>query len=254
MAHAQPPQLPPPKIYWPCACEASSDLLSFLSERRGAPVRIIPPKQAQHRERLKLAQANADSVLASSGESAQRMDLRLRALQHALLLPDYPQQIECVDISNWQGEQATGAVVVFQAGKPAKTEYRHYTIQGPHEPNDYFMMYETLMRRYAKHPVPQLLLVDGGKGQLQVALRVIADLRLPQFPVAAIAKGRSKGPDRIFLPNRKNALSLKSGSPVLLLLENIRDAAHRFGVTYVRQKMRKARVKPVQKGKRRPTN
>lgn len=240
----QPPQLPPPKIYWPFTREASAELLAFLSERRATPVRIISPKQSQHRNRLKLAQANADSVLASSGETAQRMDLRLKALQQALQLPEYPQRIECVDISNWQGEQAVGAVVVFEAGKPAKSEYRHYNIQGPHEPNDYYMMYETLMRRYAKYPVPQLLVVDGGKGQLQVALRVVADLRLSEFPIAAIAKGRGKGPDRIFLPNRKNALALKAGSPVLLLLENIRDAAHHFGVSFVRHKMRKARVKP----------
>jgi excinuclease ABC subunit C len=181
-------------------------------------------------------------MLASHGSDRDRLDQGLRAVERALQLPQYPFQVECIDISNWDGEQAVGAIVVFQEGKPAKSEYRHYNIQGPHTPNDYAMMVETLTRRYAKHPVPQLLLVDGGRGQLQMALRVIEDLRLPSFPVAAIAKGRGRGPDRIYLPNRKNPLPLKSGSVALLLLQRIRDAAHRFGNRFVRHKMRRARV------------
>lgn len=182
------------------------------------------------------------ALMAGHGEDAEKLDHALRALEHLLQLPQYPFQIECIDISNWDGEQAVGAIVVFQEGKPSKSEYRHYNIQGPHQPNDYAMMYETLSRRYAKHPVPQLLLVDGGKGQLQVAVKVMQDLRLAPFPVAAIAKGRGKGPDRIFIPNRKNPLPLKSGNPSLLLLQRIRDAAHRFGNSFVRHKMRRVRV------------
>lgn len=233
----------PPVIYWPFDTPHTQALAQVLSERRGARVEVRHPRRGKKREFLRLAQANADSVLATRGDDADRLDHTLTATEHALHLPQYPYQIECIDISNWDGEQAVGAVVVFQEGKPAKSEYRHYNIQGPHQPNDYAMMYETLSRRYAKHPVPQLLLVDGGKGQLQVATRVIQDLRLPVFPVAAIAKGRGKGADRIFIPNRKNPLPLKSGNPVLLLLERIRDAAHHFGNSFVRHKMRKARVK-----------
>lgn len=233
----------PPVIYWPFDTPHTPAVAQLLTERRGGRVVIRHPQRGKKREFLKLAQANADSVLATRGSDADRLDHTLMAMERALHLPQYPYQIECIDISNWDGEQAVGALVVFQEGKPAKTEYRHYNIRGPHEPNDYAMMYETLSRRYAKEPVPQLLLVDGGKGQLQVAMRVIQDLRLAAFPVAAIAKGRGKGPDRIFLPNRKNPLSLKSGNPVLLLLERIRDAAHHFGISFVRHKMRKARVK-----------
>lgn len=266
----------PPVIYWPFETPHSDALAQLLSERRGGRVKICHPQRGKKREFLKLAQANADSILATRGSVADRLDHTLLAMERALHLPQYPYQIECIDISNWDGEQAVGAVVVFQEGKPAKAEYRHYNIRGPHEvvmgasvapppgkavqvppsapqggcslqdsthfKDDYAMMYETLSRRYAKEPVPQLLLVDGGKGQLQVAMRVIQDLRLAEFPVAAIAKGRGKGPDRIFLPNRKNPLSLKSGNPVLLLLERIRDAAHHFGNSFVRHKMRKARV------------
>lgn len=242
LQYYQAPVLPPPVIYWPFDETHSDALAQLLSERRGGRVEICHPKRGKKREFLKLAQANADSILATRGSVADRLDHTLLAMERALHLPQYPYQIECIDISNWDGEQAVGAVVVFQEGKPAKAEYRHYNIRGPHEPNDYAMMYETLSRRYAKEPVPQLLLVDGGKGQLQVAMRVIQDLRLAEFPVAAIAKGRGKGPDRIFLPNRKNPLSLKSGNPVLLLLERIRDAAHHFGNSFVRHKMRKARV------------
>lgn len=185
------------------------------------------------------------AFMAGHGEDEDRQGHALQALERALHLSQYPYQIECIDISNWDGEQAVGAIVVFQDGKPAKSDYRHYNIQGPHQPNDYAMMYETLSRRYAKHPVPQLLLVDGGKGQLQVALKVIDDLRLPVFPVAAIAKGRGKGPDRIFIPKRKNPLPLKAGNASLLLLQRIRDAAHHFGNSFVRHKMRRARVRVV---------
>jgi excinuclease ABC subunit C len=242
LQYYQAPLAPPPVIYWPFAVQPSPSVEQLLSERRGSKVTIHHPRRGQKREFLKLAQANADSILASRGADGERLDHTLRALERALHLPQYPYQIECIDISNWDGEQAVGAIVVFQEGKPAKSEYRHYNIRGPHQPNDYAMMYETLTRRYAKHPVPQLLLVDGGKGQLQIALKVIQDLRLALFPVAAIAKGRGKGPDKIFLPNRKNPLPLKAGNPVLLLLERVRDAAHHFGNSFVRHKMRKHRV------------
>ncbi len=237
------PMRPPPIIYWPFDTSHSQALAQLLSERRGGRVDIRRPLRGKKREFLTLAQTNADSVLATKGADADRLNHGLMAMERALHLPQYPHRIECIDISNWDGEQATGAVVVFQEGKPAKSEYRHYNIKGPHRPNDYAMMYETLSRRYAKEPVPHLLLVDGGKGQLQVALRVIQDLRLLSFPVAAIAKGRGRGPDKIFLTNRKNHLPLKSGNPVLLFLQRIRDAAHHFGNSFVRHKMRKTRTR-----------
>ncbi|PIR20882.1 MAG: excinuclease ABC subunit C [Deltaproteobacteria bacterium CG11_big_fil_rev_8_21_14_0_20_47_16] len=243
LQYYQPPITPPPVIYWPFEVAPSKDLEQLLTERRAGRVSIRHPKRGQKRELLQLAQANADAVLASRGSDEDRLNQSLRSIERALHLPQYPFQMECIDISNWDGEQAVGAVVVFQDGKPAKSDYRHYNIRGPHEPNDYAMMYETLARRYAKQPAPQLLLVDGGRGQLQIALRVIEDLRLSPFPVAAIAKGRGKGSDRIFLPNRKNPLPLKSGNPALLLLQRIRDAAHHFGNSFVRHKMRKKRVK-----------
>ncbi len=238
----QSPILPPPVIYWPFEGTPPQALEQVLSERRGSKVSIHLPLRGKKRDFLKLVQTNADSVLASRSDDGDRLDHTLRAMERALHLAHYPYQIECIDISNWDGEQAVGAIVVFQEGKPAKSEYRHYNIKGPHEPNDYAMMYETLTRRYSNHPVPQLLLVDGGKGQLQIAVKVMQDLRLASFPIAAIAKGRGKGPDRIFIPNRKNPLPIKAGTPVLLLLERIRDAAHRFGNSFVRHKMRKARV------------
>lgn len=242
LQYYQPPVLPPPMIYWPFENAPVQALEQVLSERRGNKVVIHYPRRGKAREFLKLAQVNADSVLSSRGNDEDRLNNILQAVERALHLPQYPYQIECIDISNWDGEQAVGAIVVFQEGKPAKSDYRHYNIQGPHQPNDYAMMYETLARRYTNHPVPHLLLVDGGKGQLQVAMKVIEDLRLNPFPVAAIAKGRGKGPDRIFLPNRKNPLPLKAGAPALLLLERVRDAAHQLGNSFVRRKMRKART------------
>ncbi len=158
------------------------------------------------------------------------------------MLPRTPDVIECLDISNIQGREAYGSLVTFVTGEPDKSYYRLYRIQSIDTPNDYQMMREVLERRFRpprmdelareRRPDPDLLLIDGGKGQLNLAQRVLADLGLVGLPVAAIAKGASKGraTDDVYLPGRLNPLKFSKGSKELLLLMRIRDEAHRFGI------------------------
>jgi excinuclease ABC subunit C len=140
--------------------------------------------------------------------------------------------VECYDISNISGKHPTASRVVFIDGKPDKSHYRHYKIKSPDEPNDYLMMREVLMRRFGgvvgagfkpaptEGTLPDLLLIDGGKGQLGIALQVLKEFHLEHIPVVGIAKGSEKGEEKFFIPGRKNALKLKTGSPELHFLQH----------------------------------
>lgn len=192
-----------------------------------------------------------------TGEKAARVEAKrkdpmgdklLSDLQRRLRLVLKPAVIECVDISNFQGKEAVGALVCFKDGKPFKNRYRKFKIRLTEGPNDYAMMSEVLSRRFKralgaesetekiKWELPDLLLVDGGKGHLNIAKKILADLGLHTLAVAAIAKAK-KGEvaDKIYIPGRKNPLSFLKNSPELLLLMRIRDEAHRFGITYHRK-------------------
>lgn len=175
-------------------------------------------------------------------------DKLLFNLQEKLQLAIKPSVIECVDISNWQGKEAAGALVCFAEGKPWKNRYRKFRILAPARPDDYTMMQEVLSRRFKrmldartpeekqKWELPDLLLVDGGKGQLAVAQRILADLGLHALATAAIAKAKQgEAGDKIYIPGRKNPVGLKPGSKELLYLMRIRDEAHRFGIAYHRK-------------------
>ena len=160
----------------------------------------------------------------------------------ALHLRTEPHVIECVDISNIQGRAASGAVVSFIDGAPFKSRYRLFNIQLIGKPNDYAMMFEVLKRRY-KHEqwgVPDLLLVDGGRGQLSIAIKALHDLDV-LTPIVAIAKikgSHKKSSDEamVFLPNRVNPVKFRRGDPALLYLIRIRDEAHRFGISHYRRR------------------
>ena len=155
-----------------------------------------------------------------------------------------PQRIECVDISNISGQQAVGSLVCFVGGQPEKKLYRHYKIKTVEGPNDYAMMAEVLKRRFdpAKDPaLPDLLLLDGGKGQLNMARQVMEDLALTgRFDLAGIAKERQEEGEKLFRPGRKNPILLDRHSQLLLYLMRIRDESHRFGITFHRKLRHKA--------------
>jgi excinuclease ABC subunit C len=166
----------------------------------------------------------------------------LKDLQERLHLRAYPARICCFDISNIQGTSAVGSMVYFEDGRPAKDGYRRFRIRDVHQPDDYAMMYEVLSRYLAKakerEKLPDLIMVDGGKGQLNVLERAFADTGVTEVDAAALAKGRlneitgQMEEDKVFLPHRKNQVVFQKQSQTLFLLQRIRDEAHRFAITY----------------------
>lgn len=236
---------PPPEILLPCEPQDSETLRGILEERRGHAVHLRSPKRGEKSKMVLLAEENAKQW--GLTKTKVEIDLTME-LQGALQLEIPPHMIECVDISNLQGKEAVGSLVCFEEGRPQKNRYRKFKVHFTQEPNDYLMMFEVLSRRFRRvitaatpeekmrWSPPDLLLVDGGKGQLSVAQKVLSDLGMHSQAVAAIAKAREgEKADKIYIPGRKNPLALKPNSPLLLYLMRLRDEAHRFGIAYHRR-------------------
>jgi excinuclease ABC subunit C len=236
----------PHEVLLPTALEDQPLLSEWLSEKKGAPVQVLAPQKGEKRRLVEMAGKNAEHAFKTRVSESEALDQTLRELQEKLHLPRPPHRIECFDISNLFGTLAVGSMVSFQDGKPDPGRYRHYKVLGPSFPDDYAMLYEVLKRRYQKvaeePPAPDLLMVDGGKGQLHVALTVLRELGLKNLSAIGLAKDRetgsgkdrksSPGSDKIYLPGRKDPLLLPSHSLALRYLQRIRDEAHRFAVTY----------------------
>jgi len=238
----------PARILLPHPLAEQAMVQEALCERKGLPVKLIIPLRGERRHLVELAQENArielDLELARVGEQDERAREALAELAQALGLPDPPRRIECYDISNIMGREAVGSMVVFTGGTPDKGSYRRFKIHGEEAPNDYAMMREVLARRLRAAAVsdkfaalPDLLLVDGGKGQLNLALEALADLGL-SLPAAALAKEH----EDIYLPDRPNPVVLPRSSKALALLQRVRDEAHRFALAYHRS-LREKRVR-----------
>ena len=177
------------------------------------------------------------------------METLLESLEKHLELPGAPRRIECYDISNFQGSLAVGSMVSFEDGKPVRDRYRKYRIQTVVGADDFRCMKEVLKRRLERGikdgDLPDLVLVDGGKGQLSSALKVLKEIGLSSLPVAALAKERRRKQttERIFLPGRKNPIALAQDTPESLYLQRIRDEAHRFAIRYHRELRRRDAMK-----------
>jgi excinuclease ABC subunit C len=217
---------------------------------KGQKVKILRPKRGEKTKLLEMAIHNAESELQGliAARSAE-MDLLMR-LQKKLNLSRLPQRIECFDNSNISGVEAVASMVVFEKGRAKKSAYRRFTIKTVDENDDYAYMAEVLNRRLKNshlkqnsEPLPDLLMVDGGKGQLNIALAVIKELALEgQFQIIAIAKkDEKKGEtrDKIFMPGRTNPILFGKDADLLLFLQRIRDEAHRFAIIFHRKRRRK---------------
>lgn len=201
-----------------------------------------------------LADAGATLVEALEARLASRagVQARMAAVQQALGMAQPPLRMECFDISHTAGERAVASCVVFQAGVAAKSFYRRFHIDGIAPGDDYAAIHQALLRRYRRvmkgeTPLPDLLLIDGGRGQLAQAIAALEELECPPPAIAAIAKGpeRKPGQEQIFLPGRRTPLILASDSPGLHLIQQIRDEAHRFAVAGHRGRRAKARSTSV---------
>ena len=240
----------PAEILVPMDVEDGELLAEVLRERRGRKVTLHCPKRGEKLRLVEMASKNAEDSARARRAAAERNASGLMTLEKKLRLPAVPARIECVDISNIGGTDAVGSLVVFDDAEPNRSRYRRYRIKLVSGTDDYAMMKEVLTRRYKRalveNDLPDLLIVDGGKGQLSVALDVLRGLGLTGLSVAALAKpSREAEHDRVYLPGRKNAVTFPASSSALHLLQQIRDEAHRFAVTYHRKLRKRSRLHSV---------
>jgi len=233
----------PEEIILPVEIPELEQVHTWLEWRRQGPVRLVTPRLGEKAKLVEMCAKNAHLLLQELKLQKMKAKLKLPhsvvALQRDLRLAKPPRRIECFDISNIQGTDAVAAMVTFEDGRPKKSDYRKFKIRGQQTPDDFAMMAEAVERRYAgslaqKLPLPDLILVDGGKGQLHAALEVLNRLKL-DLPIAALAKRL----DEVFVPGAADAQNIPRTSSGLKLLQQLRDEAHRFGVTFHRNLRRK---------------
>jgi len=235
----------PREVLLPLQIDDAEVLAETLSARRGRRVRILHPKRGAKRHMVEMAVRNAEQAEDAAAVGEEKRAREMAALQELAGLGRLPRRIECFDISTTQGREAVGSMVVFQDGDPEKSSYRHYRIRSVEGQDDFAMMAEVLKRRYAEGDAPNgrtpnLILVDGGAGQLTAAERALAELDGGAFDLAALAKARRAGGrqlrrERLFLPGRADAVIIPDNSSALHLLVRVRDEAHRFAVSYHRK-------------------
>ncbi|MDO5295173.1 MAG: excinuclease ABC subunit UvrC [bacterium] len=260
-------QRPPQRIIVGTLPSESEQIAQWLSDRRGRSVRLTSEQRGLRQRILHMALNNAQEHLRQELNSPSQPLVRRQALsdlREALGLTGYPWRMECYDISNTQGKQPVASMVVFEQGLPRRAHYRHFRIQGLDTPNDFAMMKQTLQRRFAHlfpdakeeiqplgtgkrwqrlrgkaavsseslETIPDLLIIDGGKGQLGVAVEVLEQYGL--LGTVAVA-GLAKQNEELYLPGQSFPVTLDTNSPAYLLVTHIRDEAHRFAITFHRQ-------------------
>jgi excinuclease ABC subunit C len=246
----------PEEILLPFEIQDQSSIEDYLKGRE-KKVRLSVPKKGRKKKMVDMACKNASLSLKQSMEKRGQAENLLKGLQEKLHLRHFPGRIECFDISHFQGSSTVASQVVFVNGEPEKESYRKYHIKEVSGPDDFKSMYEVLSRRFTsknQKELPNLLVVDGGQGQLSQALLVLQELSLEgAFDVVGLAKSRvqdsaqernlERSDERVFLPNRKNPVHLKSGDPSCHLMERVRDEAHRFAITFHRSQQKKRLLK-----------
>ena len=235
----------PPEILLPFLPEDELLLTERFSDLSGRTVNLTVPRRGDRLRLIDMAEANARQIFEERDNKEQSWQSLSRILQKKLHLDRPADRIECLDISNIGGKLAVGSLVCFEHGEPSSRDYRHYKIRTVEGPDDYAMMAEVLERRFTKameeSSLPDLFIVDGGKGQLGVAMRVAHDLGITEdLDWIGIAKEKEDEGEKLFKPGRKNPILLPPHSPVLLFLMRIRDEAHRFGITFHRKLRQKS--------------
>ncbi|MEO6749355.1 MAG: excinuclease ABC subunit UvrC, partial [Casimicrobiaceae bacterium] len=238
----------PPTIIVPDA-EDTLALGEVLSLQAVHSVDIVTNPGGERRVWLTMAAQNATLAIAQRLAQKATQEDRLGALQHALGLPPTAQRIECFDVSHTMGERAVASCVIFDKLAMRNSEYRKFNVSPVQRGDDYAAMREALVRRYSRivageYPPPDLLVIDGGKGQVNIAAEVLMEQGLHGVPIIGIAKGpeRKAGEEDIVFPGRDDVLNLPSDHPGLHLLQQIRDEAHRFAIQGHRARRAKART------------
>ena len=240
----------PDEVLVPILPEGADGVADWLTELRrranskARRVELLAPSRGPRRKLLEMAEQNAAHAFAEKQRAREDVEERLRRLQERLRLPHLPRRIECCDISHLGGQDTVGAIVALHDGMPDKARYRSFRLKLAHPGDDYGAMHEVLTRRFRRGrdaaseaeeawALPDLFVVDGGRGQLGVALAAASDLGIEGLAIVGLAKERErpgveKVVDRVYLPGQKNPIPLKPNSPELFMLARVRDEAHRF--------------------------
>jgi excinuclease ABC subunit C len=239
----------PDEILLPVELEDSEVREEYLRENKGKRVSIFSPQRGDKKELVEMARQNARQSFSERHDQEKARETMLQELQLRLRLRNYPQRIECFDISMLHGAHAVGSMVTFVNGEPDKSRYRHYrirSIDASSGGDDFGMMLEVLKRRFTRgkseEDLPDLVVVDGGKGQLAMALAAMAEVGVKGVEAVGLAKMRvqsaprsaeiERSEERVFLPRQSNPVILKRNSNALFLLQRVRDEAHRFAITH----------------------
>ena len=247
----------PDEVLLPIELEDQAVRAEYLSERKGRRVELYRPQRGDRVRLLEMARENAANGFRERRDGDRQYERISDELRRALHLRNAPKRIECVDISTFQGGLSVGSLVAFDEGRPDKTGYRRFRIKSVVGQDDFAMMFEVLRRRFARakrdNQFPDLLVVDGGKGQLNVALAVLEELGIDQVDAVGLAKMRvvraarattiERSDERVFLPGRANPVVLRRNANALFLLQRLRDEAHRFAITYHRALRGKERLR-----------
>ena len=238
----------PDEILLPCALTNEVSVINALSARRGGKVEVHAPQRGIKHRLVNLAHLNARQQFVTRFAAEERHEEVLRALKERFFLSQIPRRIECVDISNFQGSDIVAGIVSFFDCVPDKEAYRKYTIGGKGKPDDFASIYEVVSRRLARgleeESLPDLLVIDGGAGQLAMALRARDELGI-SLDIISIAKLRliedeaktpRYKPERIFVEGQSESIPLDSADPVTHFLQRLRDETHRFAITFHRAK------------------
>jgi excinuclease ABC subunit C len=247
----------PDEILLPVTIRDAAVRAEYLTERRGKKVTVLAPQRGDKVRLVEMARENAREGFARRREAAAEGSRQVAELQRKLRLRTPPRRIECVDIATFQGGETVGAVVAFVDGQAWKDGYRRYRLRSVVGTDDFASVAEVLSRRFRagerRDPLPDLLVIDGGAGQLAAARAVLGEVGLAELPVIGLAKERvareptaremARRPERLFLPGRKNPVVLRTNSTALFLLQRARDEAHRFANTYHRHLRDRARLR-----------
>ena len=234
----------PREVYVSGSVDDQETIQEWLDERAGGTVTIKVPQRGDKAQLMKMAQSNAGLLLTERRlkreNRKQQVPASVSSLQRDLRLESAPRRVEAMDISNIQGRDPVASVVCFVDGRPSKKNYRHYKITGIEGPNDFAMMHQVVTRRFRRlkeegQPFPDLLLIDGGKGQLSSAVSALRSLGIEDQPVIGLAKRL----EEVFVPGVSEPQNIPKVSSSLKLLQALRDESHRFAVSFHRQVRKK---------------
>ncbi|MEE8124770.1 MAG: excinuclease ABC subunit UvrC [Nitrospirales bacterium] len=245
--------IPPKEVLLPFICDDHLLIQRWLSAKKGEAVRLLVPERGAKYQLRQLAQENATVALKEHLRSQTESSQAVEELQGLLGLAEVPDRIECFDISNTMGTNSVASMVAWEQGQMKKSDYRRFRIKTVEGANDFASMYEVVNRRYGGSlatksgkvlPIPDVIIIDGGIGQLGAAMDALAVVGLTHVSICGLAKAKGEKDERIFLPGKRTPIILPTKSQATRLVQTIRDEAHRFAITYHRKLRSQAIIPP----------